>query len=143
MNTGPIFIVDDDLDDQLFIKDVIQELMCENEIKAFYNAEQVIEELKNKSSIPFIVISDVNLPKMDGFELRKILNEDNSIGCKAIPFIFWSNYASDKQIQKAYDLGGHGFFIKEDSLKESKEMMKDIIKYWMRSKVPDKSKAQG
>ena len=112
MNTAPIYIVDDDAEDEDLIKEAFVELGIRNELKFFRSAASILEELKKQAEVPFIIISDVNLPKMDGFQLREKILNDADIADKTIPFIFWSTSASEAQIKKAYDLSVHGFFLK-------------------------------
>lgn len=75
---------------------------------------------------------------MDGFELKKHLYEDDLLNYKSIPFVFWSSQASKEQIKKAYDLGGNGFFVKENTLNGLKTSLAEIMQYWLKSKVPEK-----
>jgi FixJ family two-component response regulator len=101
MNTNAIYIVDDDGDYDEHIIEAFEDLGIKNQVKFFRSAEEVLKQLKSNTEIPFIIISDVNLPGTDGFQLReKVLNE-TSIKDKSIPFIFWSTTASDAQIKKA------------------------------------------
>lgn len=135
MNTNPIYIVDDDSDDEDLVKEAFEELGITREVKFFRTAEGVLNELKN-DVVPFMILSDVNLPRMDGFQLReKILNE-TSITDKSIPFIFWSTSASEAQVKRAYDLSAHGFFLKGRTFKELKEKIHEMVKYWSDSLAP-------
>jgi CheY-like chemotaxis protein len=136
MNTNPIYIVDDDKDDEGLIKDAFMELGITNELKFFSTGEGVLYELSNNDAAPFVIISDINLPRMDGFQLREKVLEGSSIKDKSIPFIFWSTSASDAQIRRAYDLAAHGFFLKGRSYKELKERIQEMIKYWSDSLTP-------
>jgi CheY-like chemotaxis protein len=136
-DSAPIFIVDDDDDDQTLINEVCKELEIPNPIHFFDSGENLLLKLKDGSNIPFIIVCDVNLGGMDGFELRNKVLEDKNIKYKTIPFIFWSNSASKSQIRKAYDLCVHGFFIKESSYKEIKSSFRRIIDYWHKSEQPD------
>ena len=94
----------------------MEELELVNELKFFHKAEELLRELKNNSIIPFMVICDINLSGMDGFQLREEVLKDGTSG-KSVPFIFWSTSASESQIKKAYDLAAHGFFIKKKPIK--------------------------
>lgn len=136
MNTNPIYIVDDDKDDEDLIKEAFTELGITNEVRFFSTAEGVLYELNNSPDIPFVIISDINLPRMDGFQLREKVLEGNSIRDKSIPFIFWSTSASQAQIRRAYDLSAHGFFLKGRSYNELKERIQEMIKYWSDSLTP-------
>lgn len=136
MNTNPIYIVDDDMDDHAIIKEVIDEMDIENEIKFFTSAEAVLEELHSGTVTPFIIISDTHLPKMDGFELRKRILEQNAITNKCVPFIFWSTTASEQQVKRAFELSAHGFFIKAKTFPDVKKELQEIIQYWTDSLSP-------
>jgi CheY-like chemotaxis protein len=139
MNDKPIYIVDDDDDDEL-IQEAVETLGMNNELKFFHTAEDLLRELQENKTVPFIIISDVNLPKMDGFELREKILQQTDITDKSMPFIFWSTSASEAQIKRAYDLSAHGFFIKNNTFKELKEELDEIIKYWSKSLVPEACK---
>ena len=136
MNTSPIYIVDDDTEDEDLIKEAFDQLGIKNELKFFRSAESILTELKKDIKIPFIIISDVNLPKMDGFELREKILEQSSVKDKTVPFIFWSTTASAAQIKKAYELSAHGFFIKGRNYTELKKQILEMVSYWSDSLAP-------
>lgn len=107
-----------------------------NQLKFFTNAKELLNYLKQDKTIPFLIISDLYLHDMNGLELKKKLLEDSYLNYRTIPFVFFSDTASNAQIEKSYDLGSHGFFIKEKNIKEIKNTLADIVKYWQKSKTP-------
>jgi CheY-like chemotaxis protein len=138
INNLPVFIADDDWDERYLVDEIWKDLDLKNPLLFFNNAEELLNHMKlNPDTPPFIIISDVNLPEIDGFELREILLKDESQKYKSIPFIFWSVKASEHQIRKAYDLSAHGFFIKERTIHEIKRTFQLIIEYWLKSKIPE------
>jgi CheY-like chemotaxis protein len=118
------------------VQEIWNELNLENALEVFADAEKLLSRLREKNVNPFIIISDVNLPKMDGFTLRETLAEDTTLSYKSIPFIFWSTSASNEQIKHAYDSGGHGFFFKGQTYTQIKESLGIIMTYWKASKCP-------
>ncbi|HVG40027.1 MAG TPA: response regulator [Chitinophagaceae bacterium] len=137
MKDSPVLIVDDDTDDREFLNEAWKELGYPNPLFFFDNGEDVIRYLESKQVQPFLILSDVKLPQMTGFELKEKILEDKAMNYKSIPFVFWSSAASKGQIQRAYDLGGNGFFIKGNSMDEIKQSLVSIVSYWLNSKVPD------
>jgi CheY-like chemotaxis protein len=133
-----IWIVDDDTEDHQLIKEIFEELKWSNPLELFQTGEQLLEKLKHSKHAPFIIICDVNLPKMGGFGLREEMLKTPNNKFHSVPFIFWSTQASEAQIRKAYDLRAHGFFIKEPTFKEWKSSLVRIIEYWTSSKMPSK-----
>ena len=136
MNNNPIYIVDDDKDDEDLIREAFRDLGITNELRFFSTGEGVLYELNNSETVPFVIISDINLPRMDGFQLREKVLEGASIKDKSIPFIFWSTSASEAQIKRAYDLAAHGFFLKGRTYNELKQRIQEMIKYWSASLTP-------
>lgn len=133
---APVIIVDDDADEQLLIKEVWKELNLDFPVLYFSTGRQLLDYLKSKKEIPFLIICDINLPGMDGFEMRKKIIQNDFERYRSIPFVFWSGTATEEQILKAYDLSSHGFFIKPSTYTQLKEIIKDIVAYWQKSEIP-------
>jgi CheY-like chemotaxis protein len=136
MNDGPVLIVDDDVDDRELLQDAWLEMGFVNELLFFSSGEEVLDFLYTEKVIPFLILCDVNIPRMDGFALKSKLLEDTELNYKSIPFVFWSSEVSNKQILQAYDLGVNGFFVKGSTFDEIKQSLRDIVAYWQKSKVP-------
>jgi DNA-binding NarL/FixJ family response regulator len=139
MQTGAVWIIDNDSDDREMVEDVWKELNLKNELVFLENAEETMKLLDTADESPFIMICDVNLPKTNGFELREKILATNLKKFKSVPFIFWSTHATETQITKAYDLAVHGFFIKDNTFGELKKTFTYIINYWVKSKMPSKT----
>ncbi len=75
----PVIIIEDDDDDQQFIKDAFIDLGYESQLKFFYDADSVISYLKSTTDKPFLIISDFNLSGMNGYELKKRINDDEPV----------------------------------------------------------------
>lgn len=61
---------------------------------------------------PDVVLLDLILPKMDGFEVLRILKSDPKT--KKIPVIVLSNLGADSDMQRAKSLGAIEYFVKAD-----------------------------
>jgi putative two-component system response regulator len=70
-----------------------------------YKAFDVIKE----NNIDLILL-DVMMPDLDGFEVCKILKQDDKT--KDIPIIFLSGKDSSTDIERAYELGGSDYVVK-------------------------------
>ena len=139
MNTGSVWLIDDDEDDQEMVQQVWKDLHLTNELKFLDGAEEAMHVLANIETAPFIIICELNLPKINGFDLRERMLATHSKKFKSVPFIFWTTQASEEQITRAYDLSVHGFFIKEPQFDELKMTFTNILNYWLKSKMPAKT----
>lgn len=76
--TGPIIIIEDDLSDQFILEEVFEELNYKNELIFFDSGEAALKYLRDTEAEPFLLLSDINMPKLNGMELRKKIhnNED-------------------------------------------------------------------
>jgi len=135
--SGPIILIDDDEDDHEVFKAVCESLgVCDNLIH-FDNGFDVLKFLKSSDETPFAILCDINMPRMNGMELRQIINDDPYLKRKSVPFIFFSTSASAEQVRKAYELTVQGFFIKGSSFKETEAKFRRILEYWIDSKHPN------
>ncbi|KKT26180.1 MAG: Response regulator receiver protein [Parcubacteria group bacterium GW2011_GWA2_43_9b] len=80
-----------------------------------------------RESKPDIVLLDLILPKMDGFEVLDELKKDEAT--KNIPVIVLTNLESTQDIEKALALGATNYLVKANyDLKDVIEKVKDNIK---------------
>src|SRR3954469_10662682 len=68
---GPVIIIEDDRDDQDFLTEIFQKLNYQNKILFFFDGERALEHINTSDELPFLVLSDINMPKLDGFALRE------------------------------------------------------------------------
>jgi CheY-like chemotaxis protein len=136
MNDSPIFIVDSDLEDKEILEEAWKELQFKNELYFFKNAEEAIHQLETKPVVPFLIISEINLPKVSGLEFKKYLLEHKLTNFKSIPFVFLTGDPSQLQVEQAYTLCTNGVFKKSNSFDKLKQQLVDIAKYWSESLVP-------
>ena len=141
MTKNAIWIVDSDRDDRELIENIFQEAQLPYTLQFFDTGPALLKCLNEVKEAPFIILCDVNLPAMHGFELREKLLATPNKKFHSVPFIFWSNAASEHQIEQAYKLMCHGFFVKESNYDEWKVSLLHIIGYWQKSKTPSKLEA--
>ena len=76
-----------------------------------------------KEKEPDLILLDLMLPKMDGFEILKMLKASEAT--KTIPVIVLTNSEQMVDIQKAIDLGARTYLVKSNyDLKEVVDMIK-------------------
>jgi len=134
---GPLIIVEDDIDDQEIIKEVLQSLGVSNTLLLFSDGFEALTYLQTKSDKPFLILCDINLPKLNGLELREEINADHRLRRKSVPFVFYSTNASRDAVKKAYDLTVQGFFIKNHTLEQLRDTLSLIVSYWSECKHPN------
>ncbi len=137
LKTGPIIIIEDDKDDQDLIGEAFQELEIPNRIDFYSNCQKALDYLLTTKEQPFLILSDVNLPGMNGTELRRIINQTEYLRIKSIPFVFFTTTATRGAVMEAYQLMVQGYFQKPMSTGEIKRNLKLIIDYWQNCLHPN------
>lgn len=134
MKNGPIVLLEDDPDDQEVILDTIKQLGIPNKVEVFGQGTPALEFLYNTNEQPFLIISDVNMPNMNGIQFREEIMKSDYLRGKDVPFVFLSTTSNNLFVRKAHDLGVPGFFQKPDNLKDLKELLGGIYFYWLKAR---------
>jgi two-component SAPR family response regulator len=130
--SSPLIVVDDDAEDQELMTLALNELGCEHDVKMFSSAEAALDYLYTCEEQPFMIVSDINMPKMDGISFKRKIDTCDILKAKCIPFIFLST--STRFIQQTCDLNIQGYFEKGSTWQDLSETMNIIFTYWKRTK---------
>jgi CheY-like chemotaxis protein len=136
-NRGPIILVEDDQDDREILQEVFESLDIKNELKFFGDGQETLDYLMATNEQPFLILTDINLPKMCGTELRSRINENEYLRQKSIPFIFLTTSADPSSVKNAYEQMVQGYFQKEHKYEQMKKMIQLIVEYWSVCKHPN------
>jgi len=134
---GPVVVIEDDLDDQGFLTEIFSRLNYSNKLVFFQNSSMAYDFLSITEEIPFIILSDVNMPYVNGFDLKKKIKANCESGVQCVPFLFFSTISTKNILVDAYTSSTQGFFIKDSSLAELEITIKVIMEYWRRCVSPN------
>jgi len=135
--TGPIIVIEDDADDKDILEEIFEGLDFKNEIIFFGDGEKALDYLTNTDTEPFLILSDINMPKLNGIELREKIHTNEDLRLKCIPYLFFTTSAEQKHVVDAYSKSVQGFFIKPHSFEKLKRAIKIIIEYWQECESPN------
>ncbi len=125
-----IVLADDDLDDQELMKRGLKDCKVKVEINAVYNGLQLMDYLlkreayKNISESPDLILLDLNMPLMDGFDVLKEIKRTPHL--KKIPVYVITTSRSKDDKEEVIKLGAAGFYSKGSSSKDIRKIMQDI-----------------
>jgi len=134
--TGPIIVIEDDADDQEILVEIFQKLDYRNKVFYFADGNEALEFINKSDVQPFLILSDINMPKINGFEIRNKVFTNNELHTKCIPYLFFTTSATKKTVIDAYALSVQGFFIKPTSMQGLESTIKKIIEYWKECIAP-------
>ncbi|PIS11188.1 MAG: response regulator [Bdellovibrio sp. CG10_big_fil_rev_8_21_14_0_10_47_8] len=75
---------------------------------------------------PDLIIMDVGLPWLNGFELAQMLKEHKDL--KKIPLIFVSGKTSDEDIKRAFEIGADDYIKKPFEIEKLKKTVATLLK---------------
>ncbi len=113
------------IEDDPFILNIISHKFVENKFKVMVAGDAEKAELLLQKSIPDLILLDIILPKVNGFEFLKKIKSDHKL--KSIPVIIFSNLGEEKDIKQAKDLGAVDYFVKANMFPE--EVVAKITKF--------------
>ena len=134
---GPIVVIEDDEDDRLFLNEAFKNLNYKNQIIYFENGEEALNYLTTSEIEPFIILSDISMPKLNGMELREKVHNNENLRLKCIPYLFFSTNAEQIHIIEAYSKSIQGFFVKPNNITQLQETIRKIIEYWQECVSPN------
>jgi CheY-like chemotaxis protein len=108
MTKKTIWVIDDDAIYQIIVNKIIQKSEIFSTVSSFKNGKEAIDavtnSLNNVESLPDIILLDINMPIMDGWEFMEELEIlKSSITKKIIVYIVSSSIAiEDKNKSKTY-----------------------------------------
>lgn len=134
---GPIIVIEDDTDDQEILTNIFNNLDYKNPVIYFSDGEEALKYLVDTKIKPFVILSDINMPKLSGFELRQRVHTNEDLNLKCIPYLFFTTTSSQKAIVDAYSQSVQGFFVKTNSVEKLERTIKRIIEYWQECEAPN------
>src|SRR5262245_59108944 len=117
-DTGVILLVEDREDDVFLIRRAFKDAFVTNPLHVVRDGDEAISYLKgeNKYSnreefpLPDLMLLDLKMPKIDGFEVLKWIREQPSLAALRVVVLTSSEDLHD--VNRAYKLGANSFMVK-------------------------------
>lgn len=135
---GKIILVDDEKYEKDFLEHALNTNNRHIKVEYFNNVDDALVHLKENADEIFLIISDMDMPKINGLEFKKIIDDDDYLKQKSIPFIFASNAIDRNSIIEAYKLGVQGYFQKPINTEDQAKLLEKIVLYWIDCLHPGK-----
>lgn len=124
-----IVMIEDNEDHALLIRRGLEEPECSvTHYSDGAEALQFLGQMANPAQRPDLILLDLKLPGMDGFEVLEALKKME--WCLAVPVVILTTSARKEEIAKAYRLGAGGYVVKSDEFSEFVAKLKCVKDYW-------------
>ncbi len=128
-----ILLVEDNRDDILLIERVFNKSKLSDKFDLVVaqdgnQAVSYLKDLKQKEILPMILLLDLKLPRVDGFEVLHRIRKNEKT--QLIPVIVFTTSKEEKDITKAYLLGANSYVRKPIDSEKFISVLQQIISYW-------------
>jgi len=132
MTRSPRILIADDSEMNRAI--LVEMLESEYDIIEAENGEEAIGQIRRHASDLSLVLLDIVMPKMDGFEVLEEMNRNRWI--EEIPVIMITSETTPSRIERAYDMGATDFISRPfDTLIVHKRVVNTILLYTKQKKL--------
>jgi|TARA_B100000780_G_scaffold279201_1_gene256427 DNA-binding response OmpR family regulator len=122
VNEYEIVVVDDDI----ITLTLLEEALAEFSVLIMASPVEALHACREMEVPPLLIILDVNMPEMSGFELcvklREFISEEQS------DIIFHTSSSEMEERLKGYEIGANDFLIKPIEVQELRKKAKSIVK---------------
>ena len=124
-----ILLVDDSLMNRMMLTSILGD---DHRILEAGNGKQCLELLQEKAGQISLVLLDINMPVMDGFEVLRTMNTNHTI--EDVPVIVISSDDSEEVIRKAYELGASDYVSRPFDAKIVYRRVSNTIKLYAKQR---------
>lgn len=132
---GRILLVEDDPKDVELTLAALAEYNLANEVIVVPDGEEALDYLYYRGNFgerarenPAVLLLDLKLPKVDGFEVLKQIKSD--VNLKMIPVVVLTSSREEKDMIASYQLGVNAYVVKPVDFHEFVNSVKELGVFW-------------
>ncbi len=121
-----ILLADDDIDDCIFFKEAVEELLIPTTFRIVHEGEQLMQLLTNDATeLPDVLFLDLNMPRKNGFECLSEIK--GNIKLSQLPVIIFSTSLEQEVVNQLYKNGAQYFIRKPSDFSQFKKIIQQTI----------------
>ena len=133
----PVLLVEDDEDDIEITRRAFRNGKIANPLHVVRDGEEGLEYLRHTGRYadpavaprPGLILLDLNLPRLDGREVLKLLKEDPSL--RRIPVVVLTTSSEEADVLGCYDAGANTYITKPVEFEKFLQAVVTIGQYWL------------
>jgi len=126
-----ILLVEDHFPDVVLTKKAFERGKYPFKIHVAKDGEEALNKLTGNHSAkvrPDIILLDINLPKISGYEVLEKIKQDENL-C-TIPVIMLTSSSEEKDVLRSYKLHANSYLVKPSTLRKFVEIVNHIEGFW-------------
>lgn len=126
-------VVDDSPQDQLLAQEAFEHLCPDCVLTCAGSGREALALLQDRDFQVDVVLLDLNMPGMSGFELLREMKKDPRL--VRIPVVILSTSSAQQDISEAYTLHASSYLVKSSSFAEFLSQIEKFLDYWQSSRT--------
>lgn len=128
LTTPTVWLVDDDEDDQLFIRSAFRNGQPPISVLTLSDGDELLPRLLACIDLPRLILLDVNMPRKNGFETLKELRSVPDFA--DLPVIMLTTSSDDEDRRRSLVLGANHFLTKPLTHEQLRQLAQELIQQW-------------
>jgi len=136
--TTTFLLVEDEPNDVALVKMEFAKAPIDLHLNVVQDGAEAMDYLEGKGEfsdrreypLPNVVLLDLKMPRLGGFELLKWLRTEAPAPLRVIPVVIMSSSSLKEDVERAYSLGANSYLVKPVSWADFKERIKALGIYW-------------
>lgn len=126
-------LIDDNLADQLLAEEAFLQLCPECTLTCVADGKTALDLLKSKAVQPDVILLDVNMPGMSGFEVLAALKADPQLAL--LPVVMLSTSGAKSDVRAAYTLHASSYLVKAQEFEQFVDQIDTFLAFWQKTQV--------
>ena len=132
-----MLVAEDHNFDKLILEEVFSRAGIKADLRFVSDGEQMLDYLNRRglyakdfsAPIPALILLDLNMPRLDGRKVIRIMRADESL--RHLPVIALSTSESQKHITEAYSIGINAYLVKPANIPDYVAKITSLWHFWM------------
>jgi chemotaxis family two-component system response regulator Rcp1 len=132
-----LLVVEDSESDVELLREALSDSEPAVELDVVRHGEDALAFLRREgdfesAAAPDLIVLDLNLPRMGGFEVLRALRSDVDPALRRLPVIVFTTSQTSSDIERAYDLHASSFVTKPTAFEHYLETVRAFREFWLR-----------
>ena len=141
-NSVEILLIEDNPADIRLTQEAFKEAKIHNNLHVVQDGMSAVEFIRQKGPYnnaprPYLILLDLNLPKMDGREVLQIIKTGSDT--MQIPVVILTTSEDEEDVLRSYKLHANAYLVKPIDMMQFIKMIKQLEVFWLSAvKLPPK-----
>jgi chemotaxis family two-component system response regulator Rcp1 len=132
-----LLVVEDSESDVALLREALADSEPKVTLDVVRHGEDALSFLRREGPFagaarPDLVVLDLNLPRMGGFEVLRALREDVDPRLRRLPVVVFTTSAATSDVDTAYDLHASSFMTKPTAFEHYLDAVRTFREFWLR-----------